>query len=487
MPTLPKGALKNSITWAASGTALQIAAQFVALIGLARLLTAADFGIVSVAMLITQLALVFTEFGVAPYVVQRATLSDGFIGMAFRLSCLFGGLLAGIVWFLAPVLASLMDVPELEEVLRVYCIVFLIKGWSAVQEALLQRDLNFRYLARSDGWSFGVGYAVVSLACAYAGFSFWSLVAGHVAQSAIKAGFMVIRHPEVSLKPADGQTAREMLFFGSGQTLSRLGSYLGSQADSFVVAISLGVVPIGYYGRANQLVTMPTFYVGQVFDKVIFPVVALIQGDRREVSLGYQTAVGAISMLSVPMAIGIAVFSEEIVALLLGGAWTDVAAPMSILALAIPFRLLHKVSDPTARGLGATYARAWRQWVFAILVSLMAFLAIPYGLAGVATAVVLASVIDAILMVGLCMKLADIRVGAVLRSVIPATRLGGVTLATCLASLWCARRAEFNSLGTLLLGGAITTTLLSLFAWKRPELLWGNSGTALISAVLDRR
>ena len=82
---------------------------------------------------------------------------------------------------------------------------------------------------------------------------------------------------------------------------------------------------------------------------------------------------------------------------------------MKILAVAIPFRMLHKVSDPTARALGATYSRAWRQWLFAGLVLFGALLLQDYGLKGVAWAVVGATALDAILMVSLCCDLSHLR------------------------------------------------------------------------------
>ena len=317
-----------------------------------------------------------------------------------------------------------MNVPGLTPVLRLYCIVFLVKSWSAVQEALCQRDLDFRFLARADGWSFGIGYTVVSITCAWLGMSYWSIVAGHLAQALLKAAFVAYRHPGLSLMPWTTIEMRRILSFGVGQTLSRLGSYLGSQADSFVVASTLGVAPIGYYGRANQLVTMPAFYIGQVFDNVVFPAVARVQDNRTKVASAYELAIAGVSAISVPMAVGGYLLADLLVTVLLGPGWDPVGTVVKILAVAIPFRLLHKVSDPTARALGATYSRAWRQWLFAGLVLFGALFLQNYGLKGVAWAVVGAAALDAILMVSLCCELSHLGKARVGQALIPAIRIG---------------------------------------------------------------
>ncbi|TFG89424.1 MAG: hypothetical protein E4H16_03670 [Candidatus Atribacteria bacterium] len=78
----------------------------VSLAVLSRLLSPYEFGVVSIAVLVTQLSLVFSEFGVGPCVVQRQMLSDEFLGTAFRLSCLFGMVVAIGIWITAPTLSS---------------------------------------------------------------------------------------------------------------------------------------------------------------------------------------------------------------------------------------------------------------------------------------------------------------------------------------------------------------------------------------------
>ena len=425
--------VRATAVWAAAGSAAQIGCQVIALVVLARLLSPYEFGVVSAAALVTQLATIFSEFGVGPYLVQRPRLARATVGTCYLASCAFGALMAALLWLGAPLLALVLHVAELRLVLRAYAVVFIMMGAAAVHDALLQRELNFRYLAHADAVSFALGYAGVSIVCALAGLSYWSIVIGHLSQAAIRAVMVIGRHPHVARSTVSLAELRPLLRFGGAQTLSRLGAFIASQADSFVVTARLGVASIGYYGRANQLVTMPTAQLGQLFDKVLFPTVARMQHDRSRSAAAYCTAVTIICLLSLPLCVLIWMLAPQIVHVALGLQWDAVVDPVRVLALAIPLRLLHKVSDPTARALGATYSRAWRQGLFAVAVIALSLVLYRYGLTAVAWGVVATAALDAVLMVWLCASLTGLSALRLIRATFPGA--GAAALTALLAGL----------------------------------------------------
>src|SRR5215475_9076327 len=104
--------LKITAAWAAAGSAAQVGSQIIAIVLLARLLTPAEFGVVSAAALITQLALIFSEFGVGPYLVQCLRLRPAVIGTCYVASCCLGAAVAALLWMTAPLFARALHVPE---------------------------------------------------------------------------------------------------------------------------------------------------------------------------------------------------------------------------------------------------------------------------------------------------------------------------------------------------------------------------------------
>src|SRR5215472_3127725 len=105
--------LRVTAGWAAAGSIAQIVSQVIAIAALARILTPAEFGVVSAAALVTQLAMIFSEFGVGPYLVQRPQLASATVGTCYLASCAFGALMTVLLWFGAPLLAVVLHVEEL--------------------------------------------------------------------------------------------------------------------------------------------------------------------------------------------------------------------------------------------------------------------------------------------------------------------------------------------------------------------------------------
>ena len=475
-----KSRTASSFAWASAGTGGQVLSQVLALAILARLLTPTEFGVVSAATIIVQLSLILNEFGIGPAVVQRQSMSQIDIRVGFTLSCLFGSFVVFVLWILAPTLAAMFEISELTWVIRAYAVIFIFKSYSAVADALLQRELAFRLLARADTISFAVGYAGVGILSAYVGLTYWSLVLGHLSQSVIKAG-LTLRYKNHDKTPSfEIGTVKEFLHFGLGQTASRLGSYVANQGDSFVVAKVLGVERLGEYGRANQLVVMPGNQLGGVFDKVLFPTFSLVQEDKARFGEAYRKALSLIAMIGLPVSAFLFVVAPNITSVMLGDRWGNVIEPMRILSLCLLFRLLHKISDPTARATGAVYQRAWRQGFVAATLVAGSYIGSSQGLVGVAWGVLAATVLDAGLMVQLCSKIAGITSWTVLQALSPGLRLGIISYFLAFSVQSTASQFLESHVGILILTIIALMAGLSLVIYMMPRLSMGKDGVTVV-------
>lgn len=469
--TASTGGMRRNAIWVTAGTVTQVSCQFGTLIVLARLLTPYDFGILSIAALITQLALIFSEYGIATNVVQRLRLDPDFIGAALWLSCASGALISSVVLLSAPAFSWVFSAPELEQVLQTYAVMFLLCSLSAVRDALIQRDMDYRFLAKADAASFILGYAGISITCALLGFSYWSMVIGHISQLTIRCALICMRPLTVTPGIPTRLLVQQILHFGTGQTLSRLASFVAAQADGFIISSRLGVADMGYYGRANQLVTMPAAQLGQIFDRLIFPYVARRQHQQGEAAATYRKALTGICLLSFPASILLSMTSQNLVHILLGPQWEPVVKPMQILALAIPFRLIHKVSDPTARAMGKTYSRAWRQWLVAFSVIGLTWLLCEWGLAAVAAGIVASAVLDAALMVWLCCNATRLTLRELIHALAPGVQTGVLAAILILLIAQAPLPARENELYFLGLASFATLAMVILML-MRQRMKW---------------
>jgi len=101
--------------------------------------------------------------------------------------------------------------------------------------------------------------------------------------------------------------------------------------------------------------------------------------------------------------------AERIVLFLLGDNWIEVALPLSILSLTIFFRIASRISDILVRATGRVYQRAWRRFIYAIIMIISTYIGQRFaGITGVAVGAVFSSFINFFLMGSLTFNILNI-------------------------------------------------------------------------------
>src|SRR5699024_4357208 len=330
--------------WMLSGKGSQAILQFIVMIVLARLLSPSDFGIVNAATVVITFTTVFSMVGVGPALIQRPELSKSHIRTGFTLTILLSILFTTLLYFGSNIIASFFHMDKLHIVLKAMSVIFLLKGLSIVSESLIQRQLKFRSFASIEVISYTV-YGFVGVSCAFMGLDYWSLVYAQISQNLIKT-ILLISLERHNMKPQlHWESAKELLFFGGGFTIARLSNQFALQADNLVVGRWLGSSALGLYGRAYQLMIMPTNLFGQVMDKVLFPAMARIQNKQNQLSKSYRVGITAVAFFTIPVGILMCLLSKEIVLILFGEKWLNLTPPLQVLSLGLVFRTGYKISD----------------------------------------------------------------------------------------------------------------------------------------------
>ena len=152
---------------------------------LARLLSPAEFGLVSMALLVITAFDILRDFGIGSAVIQRQRDGDAAANLAFALSSCMGVTLFTLNWLLAPVTTRFFQAnsPQQGELLiwlvRVLGLSLLFVSLGSTQDVLLQKGLQYRKrMVPEVGRTFTKGLLSVVLALTGAGA--WSLVLGQV-------------------------------------------------------------------------------------------------------------------------------------------------------------------------------------------------------------------------------------------------------------------------------------------------------------------
>jgi O-antigen/teichoic acid export membrane protein len=463
----------NGLGWSGLGYVTQGVGQILVLAVLARYVSAADFGVLSATLIVIGVGKLFTQSVVGPAIVQRPGLERRHKVTAFWLAIGSGLTMAAAVVLLAPVVARLFHFDGLQTVLVVLSLSFVLQAPSVVSEALMQRELAFRRLAMADVVSFLVGYCFVGVVLAVAGAGVWALVAANLAQAGLDSLTLItLRRPTVAFE-FDRRAANEILHYGAGFTAGKVFNYTAGQGDYFVIARTMTVSDLGYYSRAYQLVAMPAMLLGQVMDRVLFPVMSSLQDDRPRLAEAYRKGISVIATIMSPLSILIVVLAPEIIRVLLGPDWGPVVAPLQVLALGLVCRTGYKISDSLARSTGTVYKRAWRQAIYAGLVVGGALVGKRWGITGVAWGVLLAIVVNYLAMGALSMATVGLTWARFLSAHMRGLMLGLVTAVCTITSARILRSAGVGDLMVLLGSVGLVGSLLGGAALASPELVLG--------------
>lgn len=469
--------------WTASSNGLNAVLKVLVLVVLTRLLTPADFGIVSAALIVIGFSSTFSQLGLGPALVQRPNLTGRHIQTAFAASVVFGLLLAALIWITAPATARFFHMAGSVEVLRALAWLFPLRGLSGVAECLLQRDLRFRWLASRDVVTYALGYGLVGIALAWAGWGVWALVVAQITQTVLNTAVLLAARPPSLRPPPSWPAFVELMDFGAGFTAARIANFMANQGDNLVVGRVLGPEPLGIYTRAYQLMAVPTTLFGDVLDRVLFPTMARVQGDTKRLATAYLQAVASIALVMLPIGVVLAVVAPEFITVLLGPRWGAVIIPFQIFAVALLFRTSYKMSDSITRATGAVYRRAWRQVIYAVLVFAAAWGGTRWGVNGVAAGVLVSLTINFLLMAHLSLAVSHSTwrhfAQAHLPAVLTSTLAGGLAF----LSITALRHSGVGP-GLRLVSALLVTSLgTALLLRRAPQSLLGPYGLKMITLL----
>jgi O-antigen/teichoic acid export membrane protein len=473
----------SGILWTAWGRGAHAVLQLVIVAVLARLLAPAEFGVVSAALIVVGLSAIVSQIGLGPAIVQRRDLEARHIDTAFTASVLLGMLLGAAVWIAAPVAASLIRIPAAEPVLRVLAWTFPVQGLGLVSESLLRRELEFRWLANRDVVAHGVGYGGVAVALAALGWGPWALVAGHLAQTALRTALLLVAHPPRQRRVGEWRAFKELMYFGGGFTIARIANYAALQGDKLVVGSALGPTALGLYDRAYQLMAAPAHGIGLVLDSVLFPAMARVQDDAQRLAAAYRRGVAVIALLVLPPSMLALLTAPEVVRVILGSGWSAAVVPFQILALGMLFRTSYKMSDSLARSAGAVYRRAWRQILYAGLVIGGAWIGQSWGITGVAWGVLAAVTFNFASMGHLSLHVAHMQWATIWRAHLPACLLTAVILPPAWLAAEAARHAGLVAPLVLAAVAAAVLAVSGTLVWCWPMVFVGRDGLWILERL----
>ncbi len=352
---------------------------------LARLLDPKDFGLVGMVTAVTGVFGLFKDAGLSMVTIQRATISKEQVSTLFWMNILVGGLLTGLCMAVAPLLVTFYREPRLFWVTVILGAGFLISAAGVQHFALLQRDMRFKAISAIEIVSQTVS-VLVGIGLALYGFEYWALVGSAVVLPAVSTVGVWLVLAWIPGAPTWGEDSRHMVRFGGTTTLNSLIMYVSYNFDKVLLGRFWGPEVLGIYGRASQLISIPSENLNYATGSVLFSALSRLQDDPDRLKKYFLSSYSAMLSLTLPTTIACALFADDIIAVALGPKWKGAVIIFQLLA---PTILVLAMTNPTY-WLLVSLGRVARSLKIALvlgpLVIVSYVLGLPYGPQGVAFA-----------------------------------------------------------------------------------------------------
>lgn len=406
--TLSKRTIKG-LSWNFTKVMGQSILQFVISVVLARLISPQEFGLLGLTVIFTGLASIFSNLGMGSAVIQRKDLTPEHVRTAMTVSIMLGCVICGVFWIISPLSILLFNRVELVPLFRAISLQFIFSGLTNVSLNLLMRNLQFKTIFFIEFNSYLIGNGLISILLALHGFGVWSIVWGNLVYVVISSGLFAYfsKIPKRFLIKKD--KFKELIGFGGGVSGISLLNYTANNVDYFVIGKMLSTYKLGIYTQAFQLMRLPLSKIAQTVSSVLMASYSEIQDDTVRIRNSYLKSVNAVSLIAFPILIGMAVNSEYIMLGIYGDKWAGSIESLRILCIAGLFKVILNLAGPVAQATGNVYKELFRQFVYAVLLTIGSIVGVRFGIEGVAAAVVIASIWLYVSMAQVALKILNIK------------------------------------------------------------------------------
>ncbi len=370
---------------AIAGSASNFVVQMGSVIILARLLTPSDFGIVT---MVATFSLFLRSFGVNGFtelIVQREELTDSLASNFFWINFVSGVVLTILFACSGSLLVLFYHNSEVYQVTQAMSLTIGISCMGYVHTALLQRAMRFREIVIVNFIGQVLQY-IVTIGLAIAGWHYWALVWGSVAQSITGAVGAMLFCQWIPRWPRRVKGTGSGFKFAMNVYSHFAFSYSTRNTDNLLVGWRFGDKALGFYKRAYDLFVLPETQLLAPLSAVAVSTLSRVNHDRAQFQRYFLRMISVLALVGIGVGANLALVGEDFIRLLFGPGWEPAGRIFALFGPGIGVMLLYNTHGWIHLSIGRP--ERWFRWgllEFVCTVSLF-FLTLPFGPSGIALA-----------------------------------------------------------------------------------------------------
>jgi O-antigen/teichoic acid export membrane protein len=261
---------------------------------LSRMLSPDDFGLFAILMAVVAVIGLFKDFGLKQATIQFDVNSQIQLSSLFWAQFFLGLLAYSFLVLLAPYLLRFYALEQLANASVIYILgaVILLQCASLQHHALLLKNLDFKTIAIIKVIASLMSF-LAAVFIALNGHGYWALIFKlFINESLLSIGYWHCSNWFPSLK-----------------------------LDKIIIGKAFSPELVGYFTRAQAAFTIPTSSVNSSFQSVGLSILGKLRGEPKRYNDYYINIIKALTFLTVPAVLFLAIFTQDLVLLLIGEKW----------------------------------------------------------------------------------------------------------------------------------------------------------------------
>jgi O-antigen/teichoic acid export membrane protein len=362
---------------------VSLAIQMAATVILARLLIPADFGVVAMVVSFSSLLMSFPGFTEA--VLQWEIIDRHLVSNLFWVCLGVGVLLTGGFAAAGSLLAWFYGDPRVAQIAVVVSLQIFVSSTSILHLGLLQRAMRFPQVSANQVVARAVA-VTVSISLALAGWGYWALVLGLIANpvsKAIGAWYLCRWVPSLPRrKPGTGAMLKFVLNVYGRYNID----YLAHNMDNVLVGWRFGAQPLGLYKKAYDLFALPSSLVMQPLQAVAVSALSRLKHDSARYRRYLLRALAVTALLGMGLGADLTLVGHDLISLLLGRGWEESGRIFTLLGPGVGLMFLYGAHSWIHLSIGSAN-RFFRWGVVEFFVTCLLFaIGLRWGPEGIAVA-----------------------------------------------------------------------------------------------------
>lgn len=310
---------------------------------LARIIAPEDFGIMATITLIMSFAEVFVESGFQKFLIQHEFVSDkqehDYMSVAFWSNLVFSIIIwLFIVVFNTPI-ASLAGNPGKGHLISITGITIPLFGVIGIQNCKIRKNLDFKKL-------FYVRFVssllplFITVPLAFCGLGYWALIIGNISGVLVRSITLYIVGKFVPRIFFSKKYLMNMLRFGVWTLLDGVAVWATAWIDSLLIANYMSNYYLGLYKNSCSTINSLFSIITASMIPVLFAALSRLQSDDKQFNNTFLSTQRVLSIILLPMGVGIYFYRNLVTDILFGAAWEEAANIVGAMSLSTVIRTL---------------------------------------------------------------------------------------------------------------------------------------------------